>query len=97
VAWNILLLFSNEETNPLSMRTYKSSEVTCINMNHQRHILIAVIHTSLKGSVAVLVLQSDTEQLPQDNGVNAVKATVSFSGSYVYGFLSMRTCTEFFM
>ena len=46
------------------MRTSKSFEVTGINMDHQRHVLIAVIHTSLKDSVAVLVLPSDTEPLP---------------------------------
>lgn len=68
MAWNILLLFSNEKTNPLSkldpMRTSKSFDVTGINTNHQRHVPIAVIHISLKDSVAVLVLQSDAEPLP---------------------------------
>lgn len=63
-----MLLFSNEETNSLSkldtMRTCKSFEATGINTNHQRHVLIAVIHTSLKDSIALLGLQSDTEPLP---------------------------------
>lgn len=45
------------------VRTSKSFEVIGINTNHQTHVLIAVIHTSLKDSVA-LVSHSDTEPLP---------------------------------
>lgn len=50
VAWNILLLFSNEENNCLSkldpVKTSASFEVAGINMNHQSPVLTAVIHTS---------------------------------------------------
>lgn len=63
-----------------------------------KDVLIVVIHTALENSIAVLVSQSDTEP-PEDNGVNAVKATVKFSGNYICGFLSVRTytCTEIFI
>lgn len=46
------------------MRISKSFEATDINMNNQIHVLNTAIHISLMDSVAVHVLQSDTEPIP---------------------------------